>query len=95
MSVLRDTLIRFGESEAARLLVTRSPLRALSRRFVPGERIEDLMRSMQQAQADGMTSTCNYLGEAVQEAAQASRAAGVYVRVLERMHEQGIRETCH
>lgn len=91
MSVLRDTLIRFGESEAARLLVTRSPLRALSRRFVPGERIEDLMRSIQQAQADGMSCTCNYLGEAVQEAAQASRAAGVYVRVLERMHEQRIK----
>ena len=86
--MLRNTLIRLGESETARLLVTRSPLRALSRRFVPGERGEDLMRSVQQARADGMTATCNYLGEAVQEAAHASRAASVYVRVLERMHEE-------
>jgi proline dehydrogenase len=83
--MLRSTLLRLSGSGAARSLVTRTPLRAMSRRFVPGERAEDLIRALKQARLEGMTGTGNYLGEAVEEAAQARRAADAYVHLLECM----------
>ena len=88
--MLRNTLIQLGESDAARTLVTHSPLRALSRRFVPGDRAKDLIRALAEARGAGMTGTGNYLGEAVEEPAQARRAAAVYADVLERMAQAGL-----
>ncbi len=88
--MLRNALIQLGGSETARSLVTRTPLRVLSRRFVPGESVEDLMWAVQRARSAGMSATANYLGEAVEDAEQAGRAADVYVRALERMDEAGL-----
>jgi proline dehydrogenase len=88
--MLRGALLRLSGSDTARTVVTRTPLRAMSRRFVPGERAEDLIRALQQARRDGMTGTGNYLGEAVEEAAQARRAADAYVDLLERMAAAGL-----
>jgi proline dehydrogenase len=83
--MLRSTLLRLSGSGVARSLVTHTPLRAMSRRFVPGERAEDLIRALKQARLEGMTGTGNYLGEAVEEAAQARRAADAYAHLLECM----------
>jgi proline dehydrogenase len=83
--MLRSTLLRLSGSGVARSLVTHTPLRAMSRRFVPGERAEDLIRALKQARLEGMTGTGNYLGEAVEEGAQARRAADAYAHLLESM----------
>ena len=88
--MLRNALLHLSGSDAARTLVTHTPLRAMSRRFVPGGRIEDLMRALQGIQVEGMTATANYLGEAVREPAQAHRAAETYVHVLERTAAAGL-----
>jgi proline dehydrogenase len=88
--MLRNVLLGLSQSSTARTLVTDTPLRVLSRRFVPGEAVEDLIGTLEQAHAEGMTGTGNYLGEAVEEPAHARTAAETYARVLERMAEAGL-----
>jgi proline dehydrogenase len=88
--MIREALLALSGSAAARSVVTRTPLRAMSRRFVPGERAEDLIRALQLARVEGMTGTGNYLGEAVADAAQARRVADAYVDLLQRMAAEGL-----
>jgi proline dehydrogenase len=88
--MLRTALKLIGDSRTARAVVTRTPLRGMSRRFVPGETVDDLLRAVRQARAGGLTTTANYLGESVRDEAQARAAASVYVRVLDRLAAEGL-----
>lgn len=81
--MLRESLISLGSSATARTLVTKTPLRAMSRRFVPGESVESLIASIREANRAGFSATGNYLGESVHDEPNARRAADVYTRVLE------------
>jgi proline dehydrogenase len=81
--MLRDSLIFLSHSDAAKAVVTRTPLRAMSRRFVPGETVTDLVGAIREANAAGLTATGNYLGESVHDEPNARRAADVYLRVLD------------
>ena len=47
--MLREALIFLGESKAAKAVVTKTPLRRMSSRFVPGERVDDFLRAAQEA----------------------------------------------
>lgn len=88
--MLRDSLIHLSGSSAARALVTRTPLRAMSRRFVPGETVESLVATIRAAQQAGFSATANYLGEAVHDEANARRAGDVYLRVLDIIGEDDL-----
>lgn len=88
--MLRETLIQLGKSDTAKAVVTRSPLKAMARRFVPGEEVDDLLRAVREANARGLTATGNFLGESVHDEANARLAAEVYVEVLERVHAEGL-----
>ena len=88
--MLRTTLKLIGDSRTARAVVTRTPLRGMSRRFVPGETVDDLMHAVRQARAGDLTTTANYLGESVRDEGQALAAADVYVRVLDRLAAEGL-----
>jgi proline dehydrogenase len=88
--MLRNTIRMLGGSRTARLVVTRTPLRGMSRRFVPGETVDDLLRAVRQAYAAGLRTTSNYLGEHVEDEAQALRAADVYASVLHRLAAERI-----
>jgi proline dehydrogenase len=81
--MLRDSLIYLSHSEAAKAVITRTPLRAMSRRFVPGETVDELVGAMREANAAGLTVTGNYLGESVHDEPNARQAADVYLRVLD------------
>ena len=83
--MLRTAIKLIGDSRTARAVVTHTPLRGMSRRFVPGETVDDLMRAVRQTHAAGLVTTSNYLGESVRDEAQALRAADMYVRVLDRL----------
>lgn len=83
--MLGSALRVLAGSRAARAVVTRTPLRGMSRRFVPGETVDDLLRAVLQARASGLRATANYLGEAVRDEAQARRAAAVYAGVIDRL----------
>lgn len=88
--MLREPLILLSRSRAAKAVVTRTPLRAMSRRFVPGEKVDDLIGAIREANAAGLTATGNYLGESVHDEPNARRAADVYLQVLDRIHAEGL-----
>jgi proline dehydrogenase len=88
--MLKEGLDMLGRSGAARTLVTRTPLRAMSRRFVPGERIEDLLEALREANAQGLSATANYLGEAVRDERTAREASGVYRTLLGCIRDEGL-----
>lgn len=89
--MLRSTLIALSDSDVARFAVTHTPLRAMSRRFVPGERIEDLVAAVREANAQGLTATANYLGEAVRTEPAARQAGEVYATVMDRIAQAGLK----
>ena len=86
--MLREGLIFLSHSTTAKAVVTRTPLRGLSRRFVPGEAVDDLVRAVKEANAEGLTATGNFLGESVHDEANARRAADQYFAILERLEAE-------
>jgi proline dehydrogenase len=89
--MLRRGLLYLSNSEGARKVLTGTPVtRSVSRRFVAGETVDDLLEAARQANAAGLRVTANYLGEAVQSEAQARGAADTYVSLLRRMAEGAI-----
>jgi len=88
--MLRDSLIYLSHSEAAKAVVTHTPLRAMSRRFVPGETVDELIGAMREANAAGLSVTGNYLGESVHDEPNARQAADVYLRVLDAIGTQSL-----
>src|SRR5688500_7344580 len=88
--MLKSALKLIGESRTARAVVTRTPLRVMSHRFVPGETVDDLLGAVRHAHANGLTTTANYLGESVTDEAQALAAAAMYARVLDRLAAEGL-----
>ncbi|MDZ7779031.1 MAG: proline dehydrogenase family protein [Gemmatimonadota bacterium] len=62
----------------------------MSRRFVPGEGVEDLVGAIRQANAEGMSATGNYLGESVKTERAASQAASVYTGVMDQVQREAL-----
>lgn len=56
-------------------------------RFMPGETAEDALGAATRLAADGLPTTCTLLGENVTDPAQATAAAGEYLRLLDRVDE--------
>jgi proline dehydrogenase len=88
--MLRNGLIHLGESAFAKKVVTGTPLRAMSKRFVPGETVEELMVAIREANRAGMSVTANYLGEAEKSEATARAAAETLKEVMDRMAAEGV-----
>jgi proline dehydrogenase len=88
--MLREGLILLSRSKAAKTLVTRTPLRGMSRRFVPGESVEDLLRAIRRANAEGMSATGNFLGESAHDETSARHDGDVYFEVLDRIADEGL-----
>ena len=88
--MLREGLIYLGESDAAKSVVTNTPLRAMARRFVPGETVDALVGGIREANAEGLSATGNFLGESVHDEENAELAADTYFRVLDAIAEQGL-----
>ena len=86
--MLREGLIFLSHSGTAKAVVTKTPLRGLSRRFVPGETVDDLVRAIKEANAEGLTATGNFLGESVHDEANARLAADQYFAILERLEAE-------
>ncbi len=89
--MFRRGLLYLSESSGAKKLLTGTPLtRTMSLRFVPGERVEDLIGAVREANAQGLKVTANYLGEAVTNRQQAQAAADTYLEVLDRTDREGL-----
>jgi proline dehydrogenase len=89
--MLREGLIYLSQSHAARAVVTRTPLRGMARRFVPGEKVDDLLGAIRDANAAGFTATGNFLGESVHDEANARLAADVYFEILDRIASERLK----
>lgn len=88
--MLRETLIHLADSSTAKALVTRTPLRGMARRFVPGETVDDLAGAVKVANAEDIGGIANFLGESEHDEANATKAADIYLGVLDRLHADGL-----
>lgn len=86
--MLRNSLIFLSQSNAAKAVVTKTPLRAMARRFVPGETVDALVGAIREANREGLSATGNYLGESVHDEPNARRAADIYLSVLDRIEKE-------
>jgi proline dehydrogenase len=89
--MIRQGLLFLSNSDQARKVLTGTPVtRALSRRFVPGETVDDVIEATREANAKGLAVTANYLGEAVRSEADAVAAADQYIALLQRIREESL-----
>jgi proline dehydrogenase len=65
-------------------------VRAMVARFMPGERMEDAIDAAERLGADGIPATFTYLGENVEDAADADAVADHYLTLLDLIQERGI-----
>jgi proline dehydrogenase len=65
-------------------------VRAMVARFMPGERMEDALEAAERLAADGIPTTFTYLGENVEDAADADAVAEHYLTLLDLIEERGI-----
>ena len=64
--------------------------RRLSKRWVPGETLEDALAAVKELNAVGITATLDHLGENVATETEARAAAEVYLRMLDEIHRRGL-----
>jgi proline dehydrogenase len=81
--MLKKALIFLSESNAAKAVVTKTHLRRMSARFVPGERVADFLRAAEEANAIELSVTGNYLGEAEHDERTAKDAVAAYLQILD------------
>jgi len=89
--MLRTALIYLSESTTAKAVVTKTPLRRMSKRFVPGEEIEDFLRAASEANATDLEVTGNYLGEAEHDERTARDAVNAYLKILDGIVGKGLK----
>jgi proline dehydrogenase len=86
MGILRSTFISLSEASQLRALAESSSIgKKLSRRFVPGLEIEDVVASAQDLNRRGISSTLDSLGENVNDEAHAQRSADTYHAMLDKI----------
>jgi proline dehydrogenase len=88
--MLREGLIFLSHSSTAKAVVTRTPLRAMARRFVPGEKVDDLVRAIKEANREGILGIANFLGESVHDEKNARIFADTYSDIIERIHAESL-----
>ena len=88
--MLRKALIFLSESNSAKAVVTKTPLRRMSRRFVPGEAVSDFLRAAAEANAIELSVTGNYLGEAEHDERTAKDAVDAYLQILDGIIEKNL-----
>lgn len=89
--MFRNGLIYLSESSTAKNVVTKTPLRGMARRFVPGDSVEELIAAIEAANGEDLTVTANYLGEAETSPGTAREAGDRYIAVLERIAAGGLK----
>ena len=89
--MLRNALIYLSESNTAKAVVTKTPLRRMSKRFVPGEAVDDFLRAASEANALELEVTGNYLGEAEHDERTARDAVNAYLKILDGIVNRGVK----
>jgi proline dehydrogenase len=82
---LFDNLIKHGMPLVPKFMVGR-----VARRYVAGERLGDAVRTIRALNDEGAMTTVDVLGEEVSERAKADEAVAEYVRLLDRIAQEGL-----
>jgi proline dehydrogenase len=84
--VLRDALIYLSGNRLARSVATHAPgARTMARRFVAGETVDDGIAAARTLNRQGAKVSLDYLGESVRGRDEATAAANMYMRLIERI----------
>jgi proline dehydrogenase len=89
--MLREGLIFLSHNALAKAVVTKTPLRAMAGRFVPGEEVDDLVRAIKEADGEGLLGIANFLGESVHDERSVRVFADTYFDIIERIHAESLR----
>jgi proline dehydrogenase len=90
--ILRDSILFLSESKLIRRVARDAPFaRGVARRFVAGETIDDAINAARALNETGATVTLDYLGESVSRRDEARASAEVYLQLLQRIAEEGLR----
>jgi len=91
MDPLRGTLLWASGNATLREHLPRfRAVRKTVNRFMPGETADEALAAAQRLRADRLPTTFTLLGENVGGSAQATAAAGEYLRLLDRIQELGL-----
>jgi proline dehydrogenase len=89
--MIRRTILAAARSGTTRRLVGNAPVsRAVVRRFVAGETVDDAVRASRRLVDAGLSVSLDHLGEDTTEESQAKGAALAYLSVLDRLTEEGL-----
>ncbi|HET7186168.1 MAG TPA: proline dehydrogenase family protein [Terriglobales bacterium] len=90
--MLRELFIGLSTSRALRAFAERSSIgQKMSRRFVAGTTIEELLSAAESVNAKGMTVSVDNLGENVTNAAEAEASAQLYHRLLDLLTQRKLK----
>ena len=88
----RATLLFLSRREGLKDVAVRlRPLRALSRRFIAGESLEEALEAVRELNAQGLMASFDHLNEAVRNPDEALDEVHEYQRLLARIDQVGVR----
>lgn len=91
MSLMRKTFLTLADNNAMyKFIVGNSYTRAMTRRFVAGEKLDEALEAMKVLNADGIKGSLDLLGENVHAEAEARAAGKEYEEILDRIQAAGL-----
>jgi proline dehydrogenase len=89
--MLKGTLLYLAHNATVRNFVIHNrPTRAVSRRFVAGEALDDAIEATRALNQRSMNVSLDHLGENVSDAKEAASAAQDYIAILDRIKQAGV-----
>src|SRR6266536_73464 len=89
--VLRDTLLYLAQNERLhQFVISNRATRSVSRRFVAGEVLDDVIQATRVLNQRGMHVSLDHLGENVSDAREARSAARDYISILDTIKKNGV-----
>ena len=89
--MLKGTLLYLAQNRNVRNFVVHNrATRAVSRRFVAGEVLDDAVEATRALNKRGMHVSLDHLGENVSDAKEAASAAQDYINILDRIKQAGV-----
>lgn len=88
--MLKNTLLYMADNESVRQFVMNNrATRGVSRRFVPGEQLDQAIEAAHVLNQNGMHVSLDHLGEHVSDEQEALASAQDYIQILDRIKESG------